>query len=380
MPTNQDSKSVCTGQQPYFNRQATAVIKGIALIMMFLHHFFTFPEWWVADVSYPLLAKTALILRQPFKMCVPVFCFLTGYFYYFNSRKTFSYSLQKITDLLLSYWFVFLPYAVIAAVLVQPYTPLILFKEVFALPPRPAMAFCWYVPFYCLVMLLMPLMAKLLSGNIAVSLLLALVVIPYPFQIIAGLTENSSSLLELSYNLGHWLPCVLIGYLFAQHDLFEKLERLNRKAIRSDALNGVLWLLIALLMPMGRWLDPKIDIRFVVLHGPHTSPNLSIHFDCLFAALFIYAVVNLTKLLPLRFGKSVLAQIGKQSMLMWFLSCIFYGCCRSYFQPLLYFPRNPVLVLLWGLLLCWLVASALDFALKRVLKWKNRLLFKQASQ
>lgn len=69
---------------PFFDRSTTSVIKGIAVIMMFIHHFFTFPAWWVGGVHYPLLEKLAPYFSMPLKLCVPVFCFITGYFYCFK--------------------------------------------------------------------------------------------------------------------------------------------------------------------------------------------------------------------------------------------------------------------------------------------------------
>ena len=102
----------------YFDRDTTNIIKGVVLIMMFMHHFFTFPDWWVDGVSYPVLRTLAPYFTLPFKMCVPVFCFITGYFYYFNDHKDYKYSLKKITDILISYWGVFIVLAVLAVICV----------------------------------------------------------------------------------------------------------------------------------------------------------------------------------------------------------------------------------------------------------------------
>jgi uncharacterized membrane protein len=67
----------------YLKRDISSAIKGIALICMFLHHFFTFPDWYVEGISYPYLLGIVQYFYAPLKMCIPVFAFLTGYFYCF---------------------------------------------------------------------------------------------------------------------------------------------------------------------------------------------------------------------------------------------------------------------------------------------------------
>ena len=62
----------------YMSKDNTTAIKGIALIMMFIHHFFTCSGFYVESVSYPFLESIAIFAVQPFRMCVPVFAFLTG--------------------------------------------------------------------------------------------------------------------------------------------------------------------------------------------------------------------------------------------------------------------------------------------------------------
>ena len=39
--------------EAYINKENTLAIKGIALILMFIHHFFTFPNWIISGASFP---------------------------------------------------------------------------------------------------------------------------------------------------------------------------------------------------------------------------------------------------------------------------------------------------------------------------------------
>ena len=62
-------------------------------------------------------------------------------------------------------------------------------------------------------------------------------------------------------------------------------------------------------------------------------------------------------------------------MYMWYLHCIFFNNSQAFFKPVLYAPRVPVLVLIWGLVLGGALAWLLDKPVRRINAGKNRLLF-----
>ena len=59
------------------------------------------------------------------------------------------------------------------------------------------------------------------------------------------------------------------------------------------------------------------------------------------------------------------AWIGKYSMYMWYLHCIFFNNSQAFFKPVLYAPRVPVLVLIWGLALGIVAAWLLEKPVSR---------------
>lgn len=349
---------------PFFDKNTTGIIKGIALIMMFIHHFFTFPSWWGEGISYPLIEKLSPYFCSPLRLCVPIFCFITGYFYFFNTHKTYKYSIKKITDILISYWCVFFVFAIVATVFAEyKYTFLSFIAELFALK-RPTMRFCWYVNFYIVFMLLLPVITKLLSRNIHIDLFVCLILIPNMFRLFNRFVNNSI-ISELIGNQQSWLSCVLIGYIFANYSLFEKIEHLNFQIIKNKKLNTGLMLVGILCIPFGRIAIPSLTLGFSHL------PSLYISMDVIYAPLFIYAVVYLCNTIRARIANRLLVIIGNYSLLMWFVSCIFYNNCKAIFQPLLYFPRNPILVTIWGLLLCLSVSFVLEKGIVRIQNCKN---------
>lgn len=98
--------------------------------------------------------------------------------------------------------------------------------------------------------------------------------------------------------------------------------------------------------------------------------------DILNAPIFLFAGAKLLNLHPGNLATRVLRKIGDKSMLMWFFHCLFFNCMESYTQWLLYLPRNPILVLVWGLAMCWLLAYAVEPVRKFLIDLKHRLFCK----
>ena len=93
----------------FIDREYTNIIKGIALLLMFIHHLFTFPDTFlIKNINVPDLQCFAEIFNEPTKICVSIFAFVTGYFYFFNKSKTYRYSLKKASDLYVNYLVVFI--------------------------------------------------------------------------------------------------------------------------------------------------------------------------------------------------------------------------------------------------------------------------------
>lgn len=356
----------------YFTKSESGVIKGVALIMMFVHHFLTFPEWYPAGISYPVLQRLAPYIRGPLRLCVAVFCFLSGCVYYHRPDKTFRYSLRKIRNILISYWCVFLPFALIAAFFADySYTAAGFIEELFALY-RPTMCFCWYVPFYGAFMLLLPLTVKLLRRGALWDTFVCFLVVPMALTLAERFVRNGM-VREVFDSLISFYPCVLAGCLFARFGVFQRLEAFNRKIVRRDGLNGILWAAVLMIVPFGRWVEPSVTVMFKELPLVHFAPSVTVNLDAVYAPLFLCALVRLHRIIDCRWLTAGLAAIGRHSLSMWFVSCIFFGNCQAIFKHVLYLPRNPVLVVLWGLGLCYAVSLAVDSVAGRLIGAADRL-------
>lgn len=353
----------------YFPRPISDGIKGVALILMFIHHFFTFPDWYVEGISFPLLRPFITGLCGPTRICVSVFAFLTGYFFFLGKDKSCRHSLRKIRDTLVSYWMVYLPFLALALALgCYSLGRTEMLQETFGLGSE-VMTFCWYVYFYCAVMLLLPLADRLSTESLwADALLLGLL----PLVGFTALREllPESILTKVATVLQEWYPCVLAGYLFAKFDLFETiLEPIGRKCATRWG-KALLWLCLAGGVCLFRAVFPRLRLVQTNVHGSWL--DVPVNMDIFYAPIFLYGLKNL-----LEMGKwprllSLLGKIGRESLLMWFLHCLFFNCCKAYTQPLLYWPRLAVLVLPWGLALCYAGARILHLPLDRLLGRKKQ--------
>ena len=104
------------------------------------------------------------------------------------------------------------------------------------------------------------------------------------------------------------------------------------------------------------------------------AKNFTSSYDFACAPLFVYGITELHRGISAKGVFRPLAIIGRYSLIMWFLHCVFFNTCRSFTQPILFFPRNPIAVLAWGLALCLAAAALLRFPTDAAVKLKNRLL------
>jgi len=359
---------------PYLDRRTTAAIKGIALALMFVHHFFTYPEWYVAGISYPALMPLVRFMQTSTRVCVCVFAFLTGYFYHFSRTKTLGYSLRKIRDFLASYWVVY-------GLLLVP--ALVLGKWTFSASSfvggllgldGSVMVFCWYVHFYVMAMLVLPVLVKLSTGTLAGDCLV-LLALPVLLQtVLLGILREEFGMetgwvVDILAAGREWLPCVVSGYLCAGYGVFEGYFDSYLQKIRTGWGKVLLYLVLCGGAFFGRLLCPRMMLGSVSVAG--NWMELVYSMDILYAPLFVYGAANLLQRIRAELVRKPLEAVGRQSMLMWFYHCVFFNCCAAYTQPVLYFLKNPVLVLLFGLGICYLAAVITDIPLKKLLKRKK---------
>ena len=89
-----------------FGKDKTAIIKGIAILMMIILHCGGSGATYDVPIrtmdSYPILG----FIHPQFKLCVGIFSFMVGYGYAFAKVKDWRYSLKHIWSLLKVFWLI----------------------------------------------------------------------------------------------------------------------------------------------------------------------------------------------------------------------------------------------------------------------------------
>ena len=358
-------------QKADFDKNTTSAIKGIALILMFIHHFFAYPEWYIESISYPDLAGYVRFFRYSAKICVPVFAFLTGYFYAYARNKSLRYSLHKITDLLISYWTVFIPILLFA--LMTGYREMSAFGFALGILGRniSLMTFCWYVSFYCLSMLMLPFLAKDKEPAPLKDLLLLVFMPVAASTILEGLIE-SSTLRTMVEEIRLWFPCIASGYLCAKYRVFDAANKHLKE--RPACLRAMLYALCMVSAMIGRYICDHLPLGSVSIFDRVLT--VTINPDLVYAPLFVYGLSMTLQYTRRTFLFPVFQRIGDQSLLMWFIHCIFFNVSNGITQPILYGPGHPVLVVIFGLAICYALALILSPIADYLIQTKNHILQK----
>lgn len=325
-----------------FDVQMTNIIKGIALILMFASHLFAFHEWLVDGnyyISISFRNNTLAYFCGKFgEICVCMFMFLTGYGMYFSYQKghCLKRSLYKVISFLLKYWAIlftfFLP---IQLLLGRTYFDNSKWDlELFGVYTS-IVGFAWYVRFYVLCLLSLPLLKKLIEKNVLCSFCFAII----PFYIICVFMRILSNYIVFHNALAvteeyfRYMPVVLIGYCFAEFQLFNRINTFLNKINFDNLLIDVLSCIVIFIL---RVKSPLKNIIYI----PTT--------DIIYAPIFILFIIRIINELQFRSLDKLLELIGVNSMNLWFLQSIFFFETNA-LQWIVYLPRWSFFVLIWNI-------------------------------
>lgn len=90
----------------YINKNETKTIKGIAILLMVVHHVLTFKVWWPQSfIPSNGLLWFADHFNEPTRLCVALYAFITGYFFFYRTNKDEKYYIpRKSIKFLINYW------------------------------------------------------------------------------------------------------------------------------------------------------------------------------------------------------------------------------------------------------------------------------------
>ena len=354
-------------QRSYFDTITFNSIKGIAVILLFILHLFASSDLWLPEFRIPAFQIFEKYFCYPANMCVAIFAFVTGYGFWFSSEKNYSRSLRKAFKVMTVYWQVFFLFFAIASI-TGIYTDFSLTKiglSLIGLDEHNVIgdiiAFHWYLAFYLAVLVLLPASHNLLfrHKNILRDFVYLVMVPILLFSFLGKLTGSFFCLKRFFVDLVLWFPCVGMGYITARYALFEKLD----VCFATFCKNGV------------KWRRTGIDIVFIALtfYGMFQCPGIVyttrfrwllpvvINMSVVYILFFTYAFTDILKMVDNFYIRSALSVLGRYSLYMWLFNGIFFNIFKAYTQPVLIYPKNALLILIWGLFICFILTKMLLF-------------------
>ncbi|MDW5502411.1 acyltransferase [Pseudomonas lundensis] len=307
-------------------------LKGIAIILMLVHHLFAYPSCISPDITvYHMVDSVNIEMFVGLfgKICVSMFLFLSGYGFSLKKEVTFKYIWGKLKNLYISYWlvlFIFVP----IGILYFPgerysLSPSLFFENLIGIKSTYNSEW-WFFKLYVLYVLSLPLLSRLNIYQLLGLLFLA-------------------ALCGKGLQYVSWAPEVVIEYCtwllpFGFGMVFG----------RSQKMPPDSWM-VKLITTLSRT-HPLILLMvtvavFIVAHNPGLL---------LVTPLFIIAMMKTADGLGSTVNR-VVGELGKHSMYMW-LTHSFY--CYYFTQELIFAPRYTPLILLLLIAVSYLTSLVLS--------------------
>lgn len=333
-------------------------LKGIGIILLFCNHFFTWSEWLVEGNTFWGIDNIAFQRIMLFsRISNALFAFLTGYGMWFYLKNSdicdgLKKNIIKGINVLITYWIalfaVFVPLDYFAG---SDISGKIVMKNLIPIFPDRIITFSWYIYFYLIVLMILPLMKPLLDKEYNVFVYFAYcfgipITVNMAFRFISRHINapiiSSIVVLTLTY-----IPTVLFGYGFAKYKLFDRLTK-----------NSITVVLLCFVF--------AVFTRYFL--GSRST------FDCLILGFFVTFLLCILRRLHML--KMIFETLGKYSLEMWLISAIFFkeNNISNYFQKILYFTKNPFFILLEGGIICFTIGVIISFLDRGILNIRKLIL------
>lgn len=344
-----------------FSKYDTLIAKGVAVILMYLHHLFYFDYRitggnYYDSFGYLWGAKAEFFVGSFGKLCVSIFIFLSGYatyktFIYKNRNSDFvNKKILKFYKIYLIVFAIFVPMGILLGKIkfsvYEFINNIILLKSSYNWE-------WWFARPFIILMFFFPLIIRFFNDNkekkqgekisidimkviflavIITTILPQILELPF-FDAFRG-TEYYSVLNE---TLGV-LPSFMSGYIFAKYKLFERYNSLLK--------NKIIRFIISALIVAGIF-----EFR--------CKTGVNMDYDYIYAPIFIISCTNIIN--EIKYIKSIFISIGKLSAYMWLMHSFF---CYYYFQSFIYMSHNPVIIICTLLVITYIVSFIIDGSVK----------------
>lgn len=323
-----------------FGKDKTAIIKGFAIVFMILLHVFGGAGWYENDI--PMNHNEGLIrFMHSFQICVGIFVFMIGYGYAFSKKKDFSYSVKHVKQLLTAFWTVLFLFAVPASLGTLHSSKLggarLLYLNMFGIDET-LLWVSWFVFLYIWAMIVMPFMGRIIDRKPYLWTII-LIVLSFAAQFVVWCFVpdfNNHPWWHALFVCLSWTPIILLGYLFARKEWFQKIRIPNH------------------------WSVPIIAtaLVFVVLWLKMVLPGIKIlNFDIIYAPVIILCILVVFSQIKPKYLSKIMTELGDKSVYMWFVHALFFtAATRPVYHQFVMISNNLWIVALWTIVLSYLIS------------------------
>lgn len=331
-----------------FGKDKTAIIKGIAILMMILLHCCCGPGWYDKEIPALQNASFVAFINGSLKICVAIYAFLVGFGYSFCKDRDIRYSLKHIWKLLVPYWIILLGLSLPFCNKEIGWEGIIL--SMFGIEGSLSWVY-WFVYFYIFQMLTLPILTRIIDKKPFLLTLffmmgfLGIKGVMHFYHIESNIWTDAVSACCI------YSPIVLEGYLFGKEKLF------TRITLPAN------WPMV---------IAASCTIVFVPIFR---SFGLSFVTEWVMVPVFIIAVLYLFTAYELPVSSKILSACGNNSVYMWFVHGLFFtGTIRWFWQRFILISDNLVIISLWTIVLTfgvsWVLKTLVDsFSSKIPIKW-----------
>ena len=351
-----------------FSANDTRLMKGIAVILMLMHHLWAFPDR-ISGGALKCLIRIfddSLIHHLGLfgKICVSMFFFLGGYGLYATAKNKKVDVIKQIKKIYLAYWKVFLVFVPIGFLFFSAQPPYCENAEVYARYnsfswnklisnflgiSNSLNGEWWFLKSYVFAILTFPLLKKIFEKSSAVINIFTVVILSILSNNVFPAIGNIPQLGMLNsnyiyYNLfcqgAPFISCFAMGMIFAKENFLVRLRSCINKNIKLNIFS-----------------DTAIIFIIIFLRQIGIASNL----DMFFVPVFIIVCMDLLD--RNNFVKNIIYNIGAESTNMWLI--------HSFFCYYFYFFVKLVVWSKWAIP-SLLVLIALSFAASKSLNylWK----------
>lgn len=368
---------------PYFGKDQSKMLGGLAILLMIWHHLFTWHSGNVEIIyAFGDYGQSATFISGAFgNICVQIFAIISGYALFIRPEayRTWKQRGVRLLKFLLTYWIILALFLLIGFWNddILPTWPQ-LAKNMIGLETGPMkdwvnVPFAWYVSFYIAFIFLSPLlisMFKRRSGGgilLDISLLVLICTLVYFFSKLTKIMPEGYFFEIISGFLTaiHPIICVSLGVIAAKYNLFYGLHNILLKKLHALVLIG----LIAILM--------IIKYKFPTLRqNGGTMWSYICTLEVSFLAFFMVSFsLELLDRIKNKYLKKTFLIFGSLSLYLWFLHGLFFTG-KNFMQLELYAIGEPVLIFIISLLMLTPVAYIIYLFYSFIFQKKNKYLAK----